>query len=322
MKIRKPKILVITPIKHISNVFESLSSFAEIHILEDPSIEEIIDIIFLFDAIFTNPNKSNVYIGKAIIDAGRDNLKVICTASTGTVHIDKEYARNKGIKVISLTEERSIINKISSTAELSFALTLDAVRNITNSSISVQNDEWDYTRFIGRQMNSMTIGVIGFGRLGSFYSNYCKAFGAKVLIFDPYKKVEDEGLTQVNEIDELVIKSDVISLHVHVTSETLGMIDEKLIKLMKKDIILVNTSRGDIVNEKDLVNFLKKNPNAKVATDVLINEVTDRQNSPLLKYSKNSNQVLITPHIGGMTREAQELAYNHSVYLLKSFFIL
>ncbi|EQA54400.1 NAD(P)-dependent oxidoreductase [Leptospira kmetyi] len=314
-----PKILVITPIRHIAGVCETLESCGEVTYLDDPSEGEMISLISEFDAIFTNPNKSKVYLGKNVLDAAK-KLNVICTASTGTNHIDKSYASIKGVTVLSLTEEREVINRISSTAELAFTLTMVCLRKVVQSHHNALLGEWDYTQYIGRQMNCLTVGVIGYGRLGTFYAHYCRSFGANVLIYDPYKKVEVENLEQVDNIDSLLSRSDVISLHVHVSNETLGLIDSEKLSKMKKDVLLVNTSRGEIINEVDLVDFLRKNPEASVGADVLADEIRDRLNSPLLKYAQESKQVILTQHIGGMTREAQEIAYGHAAKRLKNFF--
>lgn len=314
-----PKILVITPVRHIAGVVETLDSIGSVSYLDDPSPSEVIAVIGDYDAIYVNPNKSKVFIGKKIIDAGY-NLKVICTASTGTNHIDKDYVAKKGLPILALTEERKVINRISSTAELAFALTLAGLRHVVRSHNAVLKGEWDYMRYIGRQMNGLTIGVIGYGRLGAMYSRYCRAFDSRVLVFEPYKKVDDEGLAQVHDLSILMSESDVIAIHVHVTAETLGMMNAACFAQMKKDVLLVNTSRGDIVNELDLVAFLRDNPGARVATDVLADEIRNRLNSPLLKYAQQSEQVIITPHIGGMSREAQEIAYGHAARQLKSFF--
>jgi len=154
------------------------------------------------------------------------------------------------------------------------------------------------------------------------YSKYCLAFNSNVLVFDPYKKIKLGKITQVSSIEEIFGKSDIISFHVHVNNETKNMVNSTNLKLMKEKILLVNTSRGDIFNEKDLVNFLKKNPKARVASDVLTDEIRNKENSELLRYSMKSKQVLITPHIGGMTTEAQEIAYNHAISLLINFFKL
>jgi len=318
MKPKQPKILVITPVRHIAGVPEILESTGQVTYMDDPTLSEVIAVIGEYDAIYTNPNKSKVFIGREVIDAAK-KLKVICTASTGTNHIDKAYAAEKSLPILALTEERDVINRISSTAELAFALTLAGLRHVVRSHNAVLTGEWDYTRYIGRQMNCLTIGVIGYGRLGTMYSRYCQAFGSRVLVYDPYKTVDREGLEQVKDLPTLLRESDVVAIHVHVTSETLGMMNAACFAEMKKDVLLVNTSRGDIVNEPNLVTFLRTNPSARVATDVLADEIRHRLASPLLQYAHENEQVIITPHIGGMSREAQEIAYGHAAKRLEKF---
>lgn len=315
----RPKILVITPVRHIAGVAECLEATGQVTYLDDPTPAEVIACIHEYDAIYTNPNKSRVYVGRELMDAAKC-LKVICTASTGTNHIDKAYAAERGLPILALTEERQVISRISSTAELAFALTMASLRHVVRGHSAVMQGEWDYTRYIGRQMNCLTIGVIGYGRLGQMYAGYCKAFGSRVMVYDPYKTVEDKGLEQVKSIDELLPVADVVALHVHVTPETEGMIKAAILARMKEDVLLVNTSRGDIVNEEDLVAFLRARSQARVATDVLRDEVRNRLASPLLRYAAESSQVIITPHIGGMTREAQEIAYGHAAKRLYVFF--
>jgi phosphoglycerate dehydrogenase-like enzyme len=314
------KILVITPVHHISGIVEALEKIGEVTYLDDPTPEEVCNLIPSFDAIFTNPNKSKVFIGKEVIEAAQ-NLKVICTASTGTNHIDKSYAEKMQIPILALTEEREVINKISSTAEQAFALTLAGLRHISAGHSAVLKGEWDYTKFIGRQMNTLTVGVIGYGRLGSIYANFCRAFGSRVLIYDPYKKIQNESYEQVSSLQDIFINSNVISIHVHVTDETINMINKDVLRFMKGDALLVNTARGDIVNEADLVKFLEANPESLVATDVLSDEIRNRLSSPLLQYANKSNQVTISPHVGGMTREAQEIAYGHAASMLGEFLL-
>lgn len=312
------KILVITPVRHIIGVPEILESTGEVTYMEDPFKEEVISVIGGYDAIFTNPNKSKVFIGKDILDAA-NKLKVICTASTGTNHIDKLYAEELGLPILSLTEERDVINRISSTAELAFSLTLASLRHVVKSHKAVLEGEWNYEKYIGRQMNCLTIGIIGYGRLGSMYSKYCRVFDSRVLVYDPYKEVDDKGIEQVDKLEFLLQESDVIAIHVHVTEETIGMIDKACFDIIKKDVVIVNTARGDMVNELDLVTFLQSNPDARIATDVLADEIRNRENSPLLKYALKSEQVIITPHIGGMCREAQEIAYGHAAKKLANY---
>ncbi len=315
----KPKILVITPIKHISDVYNELSKYFEIIYIPEATKEEVINNSKDIEAIYTNPNKSNIFIGKDLIDNAK-SLKVVCTASTGTNHIDKKYLREKNINLISLTEERKIINTISSTAEHAFALLLSTIRNIPMAWDSVKDGSWDYEPYIGRQLDKLVIGSIGYGRLGTFFCNYAKAFGSKVLVYDPYKEIHD---TEINKVDlnELLMNCDVISFHVHVSNETEKMVSKEWFSKMKDDVLMINTSRGDIIVDEDLLKFLNDNPKARYSTDVLSNETEKKQQNLLLNAIKNGNhQLLVTPHIGGMTREGQEIAYSHAAKLLINYF--
>lgn len=314
----KPKVLVITPIDHIRNARQEIEQFAAVTYVPQAGVHEVLEMIPGHDAVFTNPNKSKVFLGGDVLRY-EPSLKVICTASTGTNHIDIDYASDQGITVLSLAEEREVINRISSTAEHAFALTLAAIRRIPQASESVRKGIWDYEPFIGRQFDHLTVGVVGYGRLGTYYSRYSRAFGAKVLVYDPHKKVNGRELIQVKTVEDLLAESDVISLHVHVTDETLGMVNRSWFELMKPHVLLVNTARGEVVNEVDLVTFLKNNMGAFYATDVIAHEITDRKESPVLQHAMGGNQVLITPHIGGMTREGQEIAYNHAIHMLRDF---
>lgn len=313
------RIISITPIRHIQGVVEQLESIGELTIFDDPSLSDLIEVVHDYEVIFTNPNKSKIYLDEKVFKHS-PNLKVLCTASTGTNHINKNHLQNYSIDLLSLTEERSVIDKISSTAEHALALTMSAIRNIPSSFQTVLQGEWNYEDHIGRQIDQLTIGVIGYGRLGKKYTNYISAMGAKVLVFDPYQEVNKAGIEKVETLEKLFQLSDVISIHVHVTDETVSMINKKLLDKAKKDVLLINTSRGEIINEADLVNFLYSNPNAKAAVDVISDEIIGKEKSPLLNYSLDSSQVIITPHIGGMTQEAQQIAYNHAAEMLRYYY--
>ena len=313
----RPKILVITPIRHIKGVAGTLESAGDVTYMDDPSPEDVLKCIHDYHAIYTNPNKSNVFISKELMDTG-SSLKVICTASTGTNHIDMGYAQSKGIPVLSITEEREVINRISSTAEHAFALMMASLRRLIPAWDSVKRGEWDYLPYIGRQLDHLTIGVVGYGRLGSLFADYCLAFKSRVLVYDPYKEVHRTELHQV-ELDQLLKESDAISIHVHVTPDTTGMVNRDWLAKAKHDVTLVNTSRGEICDEEALIAFLEQHPSAFYATDVLANETVNKSDNRLREWALRGEQVLITPHIGGMTLEAQQIAYNHATHLLKRF---
>jgi len=310
-------LLVITPINHINGLKPFLKKFSKIIYIEDPIKKEVLKYIGKVDAIYTNPNKSKIYIDKEIINLGV-NLKYICTASTGTNHIDVSYALSKKIKVLSLTKELKIIKKISSTADLALTLTLMSVRNTFPSFQSVLKRQWNYEDFIGRQINNLNIGVIGYGRLGKIYSNYMISLGCKVHVYDPYVIIKNKKIQPVSNLKKLFKISDLISIHVHVNSETKNLINKKILFNANKNIIVINTSRGEIINEDDIINFLKLNSKSKLYTDVLADEIKNKFKSPIFKFAQNktNDQVFITPHIGGMTVEAQEIAYTHAAKML------
>ncbi len=314
-----PCILIITECAHIDNVLDILNSRSDICLkyLPHPSPVDLVpdDTVV---ALFTNPNKSLIFIDDSIIDL-YPNLKVITTASTGTVHIDKAACRSRSIDIISLTDERSTINRISSTAEHALALTLCSLRNICSASSSVMSGEWNYLPFVGRQLSSLDVGIVGYGRLGSLYSHYMSTLCRHVYVYDPYKDVALPYVRQVRSLDQLFASADIVSLHVHVTPETVQFICSKILNNAKPDLLLVNTSRGELIHEVDLMHFLHSNPKSCYATDVLSSEYIS--DSHLFKdfSRKNPSQMLITPHIGGMTTHAQQIAYQHAAKLLIAY---
>lgn len=307
----KKKILVITPTNHIKDFNKKISKLGTVIFKENISYLELSKLIPDYDIIFTNPNKSKIYFDEKILRRAT-KLKILCTASTGTNHIDKNALNKFGIKLISLTNNKRVINKISSTAEHALALTLAAIRKIPFSHIGATKSEWNYENYIGRQTSHLTCGIIGYGRLGKFYYRFVKNLFKKVLIYDPYINIKNtKRKTKINSLKKLFSQCDVISLHVHVNAETIDLINKSSFLYARDNLVLVNTSRGEVVNNNDLLNFLKKNKNAMYATDVLSDEIKGKDKDLILKYSKNSSQqIVITQHIGGMTTEGQQIAYH------------
>jgi len=132
-------------------------------------------------------------------------------------HINLNDCKKLGIKILSLTKDFNLIKKLPSTSELAFGLMINLQRKIFQSFQSVKNKKWDYTSFIGQELASLTIGIIGLGRLGSLMAKYAKAFGMKVFYYDPFK--ENKKFKKVN-LKELIEKSDVISIHAHVNNQS------------------------------------------------------------------------------------------------------
>lgn len=314
------EILVITPIDHVEGLESRLAEIGDVTNLGNTDSEEVRQHIDGVGAIYTNPNKSDVYISDALMQEATQ-LDAICTASTGTTHIDTEAAANRGIEIISLKDETEILHEIPSTAEHAFGLMMCGVRKIPQAWDSVRGGNWDYEQFIGRQLDALTVGIIGYGRLGTMFADFCRPVAGEILAHDPYVEITDTSVEQV-DLEELLSTSDVISLHVHVTDETREMLDAKSFDKMKSDVVLVNTSRGELVDETALISFLEENPDAYYATDVITDEVKDKHENEFKQWATadGQDQTVITPHIGGITREAKEIAWHHTADLLEEFF--
>tara|TARA_Y100000004_G_scaffold196926_1_gene268804 strand:- start:1021 stop:1938 length:918 start_codon:yes stop_codon:yes gene_type:complete len=301
------KILCLTPIKHLDGVYEHLESFGTVDYHPSLSKESIRGLIhsFDYDVIFCNPNKQNYLLDEYILNKFNGT---ILTASTGLNHIDLDYCSKRDIKVLSHKGDMELINQLPSTAELAFGLMLSILRNIPSSFDDVKNGGWDYDKFMGHQLKGKSVGIIGYGRLGKMMESYCRSFGMHTYIYDPY-----EGF---NDLDSLLKNSDVISLHVHVTDKTRYMINKKFLTRIKKSSYIVNTSRGEIVDECDIIESLRDGKLKGYATDVIEDEY-NTEDGPILEGVNKGLNIIVTPHVGGMTWEGQQKAYMWSISKLR-----
>ncbi|WP_054857242.1 hydroxyacid dehydrogenase [Vulcanisaeta sp. JCM 16159] len=242
-------------------------------------------------------------ITKDIIDAGR-NLKVIGTASVGTDHIDVEYAESRGIKVVSAAGASTY-----SVAEFTFGLLLMMVKRIPENMDRVRGGEWGSLLTPGIELFGKTLGVIGFGRIGSYVASIANAFRMRVLGYDPF--VDRERFIEVNAVrieslDELLKQSDFITIHTSLTRESKGLIGRREVGLMRNGVFIVNTARGEVVDENAILEGLRSGKIAGYATDVLTGEPPTEESSPLLRAFKRREvtNLFVTSHIAGVTRES------------------
>lgn len=300
-------IAIITPIKHLPGVQKLIESKGSIFYLEEGNKHEVRNLLLTknIDTIICNPNQQTYKIDKELLEGTQVSL--INTCSTGMNHIDVNYCNNANVIIYSLTKDYELINNLPSTSELAFGLMLSLLRKIPESKHHTLNYQWDYTQFIGRQVKDLKIGIIGYGRLGKMMEGYCRAFNAQTFIYDPYVGVPQTSLEQMFQ------ECDVISLHVHVTNETKYMISSKLLGLSKKGLYLINTSRGEIVNEEDIVQALGNKNLLGYGADVIEDEFDDLTKSPIIKAMNEGKNIIVTPHIGGMTIEGQTRAYKWAI---------
>ncbi len=301
------RIAVITPVSHLEGIIPLLMTKGTPFLYEEASKDTVRELLLShnIDTIVCNPNQQTYKIDKELLN--NTNVSTINSCSTGLNHIDLDYCKENNIKVQCHKNDYELINQLPSTSELAFGLMVSLLRNIPECNNHVSRYNWDYTQFMGRQIKDLKIGIIGYGRLGKMMDGYCKAFGAQTFIYDPYINTPQTSLKQMFQI------CDVISLHVHVTDETKYMINKDLLGLTQKDLYIINTSRGEIVNELDIVDALNTKKLTGYGTDVIENEFDDITKSPIIKAMNEGKNIIATPHIGGMTIEGQTKAYKWSI---------
>ena len=307
-------IICTTPIHHLKGLKRNLKKKGKLIYKPNINKKELKKILKKnknISVIFCNPNRQGYILNREILE--NSSVKLINTASTGLNHINQDDCKRLGIKILSLTKDFKLIKNLPSTSELSFGLMINLLRKILQAFKSVKNKKWDYTPFIGQEVSSLTIGIIGLGRLGNLMAKYAKAFGMRIVYYDPFKK--NKRYKRIN-LKKLIEISNVISIHVHVNDQTKKMINKKILRLAKKKPIIINTSRGDIVNEKDIVWGLKNKKISGYGTDVIEKEFVDINKSPIIKNIDKYN-IIVTPHIGGMTHQGQLRAYNFAINKIK-----
>ena len=240
-------------------------------------------------------------IDKDIIDLA-ENLKVISTYSVGFDHIDVNYAKKKKIRVGYTPEVLT-----DATADLAFALMLDLLRRVSEGDRIIRDGKWKTIfgadDYVGTDLQGKTLGIFGLGRIGGTLAKRAKVFGMNIVYHNrkQISKTKEKALgVKFVSFEKLITHSDIISIHVPHTKETNQLFDMKIFRRMKKTGVLINTARGKIVNEKDLVEALRRKVIAGVGLDVFEVEPIGKKNS----LTKLQN-VVLAPHIGSSTKETR-----------------
>jgi len=248
------------------------------------------------------------------------NLQIIATPSTGSNHINLKDCRKKKIKFFSLLNNRKRLSEIRASSEFTFLLILNSLRKIQNLKSEILNFRWrdneDYMR--GAELYNKKVGIIGLGRIGGNIASWCKAFGSEIFYYDPYKTIKRFKKVSLKNI---FVKSDIVVISTVLNKTTKGMINFKYFELMKENSHLINTSRGEVLAQDDLVRFLSKSKrNISFSCDVLANEVKGKPlNKKLIELYRN-NKLFITPHIAGATYESQKKASEIVIEMINKFY--
>jgi D-3-phosphoglycerate dehydrogenase len=233
---------------------------------------------------------------------GPYRCQVVACPMTGTEHIDHAALAAAGITVLSLAGEGDFLRTIHATAEHTLCLMLAALRRLPQAV--AQRPRYERAELLGGELHGRTVGIVGVGRIGRMVAGYCKAFGCRVLGWD-CGHVPD-SIERVADLDDLLLESDIVSLHLPLTGHTRGLIDMDRLRMMRRGSLLVNTARGALIDEVALLHVLQHGPLAMAALDVLAGEPEITAETPLVGYAAAANNLLLTPHIGGNTAESRE----------------
>jgi D-3-phosphoglycerate dehydrogenase len=274
-------------------IVAKISSVCNVDVKLKLSREEILKIIPDYNAIIV---RSETLVDEEFLDAAV-NLKIVGRAGSGLDNINIPYATQKGVIVANTPE-----SNIMSACEHSFALMLSVARHVSWASGFIKSGKWDRKRFNGRELYGKTLGIIGLGRIGSLVSQRAKGFGMKVIAFDPYiadSRFEKFGVEKKLKFEDLLKESDFITIHTPRTKETINIVNDREIEMMKDGVILVNCARGGLYNEDALYRGIKSGKLAGLGLDVWNNE--PQSSHPLYEF----DNVVGTPHLGASTFEAQ-----------------
>jgi len=274
---------------------DCLHSCAQVDVKTSIKPEELINIISEYEALIV---RSQTQVTDKVIEAGK-KLMVIGRAGVGIDNINVDAATQRGIIVVNAPTGNTI-----SAAEHTIALMLSLARHIPQAYISLKGGKWDRNKFTGSEVRGKTLGIIGLGNIGSEVARRARGMEMKILGFDPFISAGRASQLQVNMVpfEQLLRQSDFITLHIPLNTQTKELIGEKEIAMMKPTVRIINCARGGIIDEELLARVVAEKKIGGAAVDVFTKEpMTD---SPLFKV----DGVIVTPHLGASTEEAQVTA--------------
>jgi len=265
--------------------------------------EELLRVVPEFDVLIVRLAHQ---IDKEVLEAG-SRLKAVVSATTGLDHIDTAFASLRNIEVLSLRGEYDFLRTIHATAEHTWGLLLALLRHIPQAFDSVCRGGWNRDAFKGHELSGKRLGILGLGRLGRRIAHYGVAFDMKVSAYDPNAQEWVKGVERAASVHELLAVSDVVSIHVPLDERTTGMIGEREFSVLRRHVVVINTSRGEVIDANALLSALRDGRIAGAALDVVPGErKPDKSDAEqgLLDYARSSGNLLITPHIAGATYES------------------
>lgn len=269
-----------------------LREAGEVEVATELKPEDLLKKVQNFEVLVV---RSATKVTKDVITAGK-KLKIVVRAGVGLDNIDVKAAESAGIKVFNAPEAPTV-----AVAELALGLMLSFARKIPQADLSMKQGEWEKKQMMGTELRGKTLGVVGTGKIGQAVAERAKAFGMSLLFYDVIKNEEFAKKVGARYVDmeTLVKSSDYVTMHVPSLPQTKNMIGARELSMMKPTAVLVNTSRGAVVDETALVKALEEKKIAGACLDVYGQEPP--VGSPLLKLQN----VVLTPHVGASSVEAQ-----------------
>lgn len=243
----------------------------------------------------------------AEVFAAAPRLRAIVSPTTGVDHIDIDTAEGRSVSVLTLPEHTAALRDVRATAEYTIGLMLSMLRNLPFAVDHVRAGGWNRDLYWGHELYAKTVGIVGYGRLGRQVAHYLRAFDTRVLVSDRPGRSPAQLETGLEfcSIDDLLSRSDIVSLHASLDRSSLGLMGAREFALMRPGSWLVNTARGALVEEPALLAALRDGRLAGAALDVLTDEHGEGSRE-LINYAREHRNVLVTPHIGGATLESRE----------------
>lgn len=262
--------------------------------------EDVAGVIHNYNGIIV---RSKIFIGSEFLQSA-DKLQYVCRAGAGIDNLNVEAIESRGIKIINAPEGNR-----NAVAEHCIGLVFNLLNNISKGDNEIRNLIWDREGNRGNEISKLNLGIIGYGFMGSAVSEKFSPLVSKIVVYDKYKTGYSKDNIVEASLEELFKETDILSIHVPLTDETKFMIDEEFISCFNKPIWVINTSRGEVLKLRGLINNIEAGKVRGAALDVLENEklnTLDGDQKTDFDYLIRSNKVILTPHVAGWSHESYQ----------------
>ena len=268
------------------------------------------------EILITNPGSEYKYDEHHFNDEHYQDLKIVATPSTGNTHIDLDYLEKKGIEFYSLLDDRESLDKITASSEFTWLHIMNAMRKfrVATNNTRYWREKKNEDKLRTQQLSGKTIGIIGYGRIGKNVSKYAEAFGMDFLFYDPDVFANGNKVSSIDAMKD----ADIISINCGLNDTSRNLITYDTFKDFKKGLVVVNTSRGEVVDER-YISLLIKSREIFYSADVIVDEqnLSTPHHSELYKLYESGeyDNLTLTPHVAGVTTDSQQIAFRSIIEL-------